>query len=80
LQRALALRYFVATAGLSKNLLREWGEITMSDFRTYQRAKRIPAIPMQRIIDPAGWDPKPTCLSGFGIRAFSPESSRITRP
>jgi len=52
----------------------------MSDFRTYQRAKRIPAIPMQRIIDPAGWDPKPTCLSGFGIRAFSPESSRITRP
>src|SRR5262249_16902996 len=39
------------------NLLREGGETTMSDFRTYQRANRMPAVPMQPVIDPAGWLP-----------------------
>jgi len=29
----------------------------MSDFRTYQLAKRVPAVPMQPVIDPAGWLP-----------------------
>jgi hypothetical protein len=29
----------------------------MSDFRTYQLAKRVPAVPMQPVIDPAGWFP-----------------------
>src|SRR5262245_42661776 len=29
----------------------------MSDFRTYHLAKRAPAVPMQPLIDPAGWLP-----------------------
>ncbi len=29
----------------------------MSDFRTYHLAKRLPAAPMQPVIDPAGWEP-----------------------
>ena len=30
----------------------------MADFRTFQRARREPAIPMQPVIDPAGWEPQ----------------------
>ena len=30
----------------------------MSDFRTYHLAKRVPAVPMQPVIDPAGWEPQ----------------------
>ena len=29
----------------------------MSDFRTYQLARRVPAVPMQPVIDPAAWAP-----------------------
>ena len=29
----------------------------MSDFRTYHRARREPAVPMQPVVDPAGWLP-----------------------
>src|SRR5579871_879340 len=29
----------------------------MSDFRTFHLAKRVPAVPMQPVIDPAGWIP-----------------------
>jgi hypothetical protein len=31
---------------------------TMADFRTYQMARRAPAVPMQPVIDPAGWLPE----------------------
>jgi hypothetical protein len=30
----------------------------MSDFRTYQRAPRLPAVPLQPVVDPAGWVPE----------------------
>ena len=29
----------------------------MGDFRTYKTAKRLPAVPHQPLVDPAGWDP-----------------------
>ena len=29
----------------------------MSDFRTYHLARRVPAVAMQPVIDPAGWEP-----------------------
>ena len=31
--------------------------MTMPDFRTYHRAKRMPAVAMQPVVDPAGWLP-----------------------
>src|SRR3954447_19140233 len=40
------------------NLLREQKDLIMSDFRTYQRARRLPAVPMQPVVDPAGWVPE----------------------
>ena len=30
----------------------------MADFRTYHQSKRVPAIPMQPVIDPAAWEPQ----------------------
>lgn len=30
----------------------------MSDFRTYPTAKRVPAVPMQPVVDPAAWIPE----------------------
>ena len=29
----------------------------MADFRTFHNAKRVPAKPMQPVIDPAAWSP-----------------------
>lgn len=29
----------------------------MADFRTFHRTRRVPAAPMQPVIDPAGWEP-----------------------
>ena len=29
----------------------------MSDFHTYRQARRAPAVPMQPVVDPAGWVP-----------------------
>lgn len=30
----------------------------MSDFRTYKTARRLPAVPRQPLVDPAGWEPE----------------------
>jgi len=30
----------------------------MNDFRTFHKARRTPAVPMQPVIDPAGWQPE----------------------
>jgi hypothetical protein len=30
----------------------------MADFRTYHQSKRVPAVPMQPVIDPAAWEPQ----------------------
>jgi hypothetical protein len=29
----------------------------MGDFRSFRSSKRVPAIPMERVVDPAGWSP-----------------------
>ena len=31
----------------------------MADFRSFKTARRLPAEPMQPVVDPAGWAPEP---------------------
>src|SRR5262249_14533239 len=38
-------------------IVREQGRDDMPDFRTFHLAKRVPAVPMRPIIDPAAWTP-----------------------
>src|SRR5690242_206006 len=33
------------------------GAMAAGNFRTFHKAKRVPAVPLQRVADPAGWSP-----------------------
>ena len=33
----------------------------MADFRSFKTSRRLPAAPMQPVVDPAGWEPEALC-------------------